>query len=266
MDIQNLEQTDVNFISDLLPFGWEDVVSIIDWYTHTGFCYPVKVCIDKKIIGIGTAIVHNKTAWLAHIIVHTDHRNQGIGKDITQTLVDTSFSKGCETIYLLATDLGESVYRKIGFETETEYMIFTCESSGGNFESDENIVEIKSDFNKQILDLDRQVSGEDRILVLEQHLSDGYIYLIDNEVQGFYMPNLGNGLIIAATNTAGEELMKLRLRSKDFAAFPVDNTNLSTFMKQYNFKEDRSEKRMILGRKRNWQPQNIYNSIGGNLG
>ena len=266
MDIQNLEQTDVNFISDLLPFGWEDVVSIIDWYTHNSFCYPVKVCIDKKIIGIGTAIVHNKTAWLAHIIVHTDHRNQGIGKDITQTLVDTSFSKGCETIYLLATDLGEPMYRKIGFETETEYMIFTCESSGGNFESDENIVEIKSDFNKQILDLDRQVSGEDRILVLEQHLSDGYIYLIDNEVQGFYMPNLGNGLIIAATNTAGEELMKLRLRSKDFAAFPVDNTNGITFMKQNNFKEDRSEKRMRLGMKRNWQPQNIYNSIGGNLG
>ncbi|MFZ1320357.1 MAG: GNAT family N-acetyltransferase [Ignavibacteria bacterium] len=266
MDIQNLKQTDIKFIHDLLPFGWEDVVSIIDWYTHTSFCYPIKVCIDKKIIGVGAAIIHNKSAWLAHIIVHADFRKQGIGKKITETLVDTSHSKGCETIYLLATDLGEPVYRKIGFEIETEYMIYKCEAVSGLFKGNENIVAISSQFKKQILDLDRQASGEDRILVLEQHLSDGFLFLKDNEVQGFYMPNLGNGLIIASTDMAGVELMKLRFQSKDFAAFPIENLKGTEFMKQNNFKEDRSEKRMRLGKKRNWQPQNIYNSIGGNLG
>lgn len=127
MDIQNLEHIDINFISDLLPIGWEGVIPTIDSYININFCFPIKVSIDNKIVGIGTTIIHNETAWLAHIIVHPDYRNQRIGKIITQTLVDNSYSKDCETIYLLATELGEPVYKKIGFETETEYIVFKRE-------------------------------------------------------------------------------------------------------------------------------------------
>lgn len=266
MDIQNLEHIDINFISDLLPIGWEGVIPTIDSYTDTNFCFPIKVSIDKKIVGIGTTIIHNETAWLAHIIVHPDYRNQSIGKVITQTLVDSSYSKSCETIYLLATELGEPVYKKIGFETETEYIVFKREGASEIFKNPGNIVAISNDFKKQILDLDRQVSGEDRILLLEQHLSNGFLYLQDNEAQGFYLPNLGEGLIIATTNSAGHELMKLRLKSKGFAAFPIDNVSATEFMRQNNFKASMTQKRMRLGKKRNWQPTNIYNRIGGNLG
>lgn len=266
MDIQNLEHIDINFISDFLPIGWEGVIPTIDSYTNSNFCFPIKVCIDKKIVGIGTTIIHNKTAWLAHIIVHPDYRNQSIGKVITQTLVDTSYSKDCETIYLLATELGEPVYKKIGFEMETEYIVFKSEGTNGTFMNSDNIVAINSGFKKQVSELDRQVSGEDRILLLEQNLSDGFLYLQDNEVQGFYLPNLGDGLIIATTNSVGQELMKLRLKSKGFASFPIDNLSAIEFMHQNNFNQVRTQKRMRLGKKRNWQPKNIYNRIGGNLG
>lgn len=266
MDIKKLEHSDINFISDLLPIGWESAIPTIEFYTKTNFCFPIKVTIDNKIVGIGTTIIHKETAWLAHIIVHADYRNQSIGKIITQTLVDNSYSKGCETIYLLATELGEPVYKKIGFETETEYLFFKREGTNGSFKNTENIVAFNNDFKNQILNLDKQVSGEDRILLLEQHLSDGFLYLQDNETQGFYLPNLGDGLIIATTNSAGQELMKLRLKSKDFASLPIDNFSATEFMKQNNFNKVRTEKRMRLGKERNWQPTNIYNRIGGNLG
>lgn len=266
MHIKKLEHSDINFISDLLPSGWESVIPTIDFYTKTNFCFPIKVSIDNKIVGTGTTIIHNKTAWLAHIIVHAAYRNQSIGKIITQTLVDSSYSKGCQTIYLLATKLGEPVYKKIGFETETEYIVFKKEGTNETFRDSENIVAINNDFKKLIWDLDRQVSSEDRILLLEQHLSDGFLYLQNNEAQGFYLPNLGDGLIIATTNSAGLELMKLRLKTKDFAAFPIDNVGATEFMRQKNFNEIRTEKRMRLGKKRNWEPKNIYNRIGGNLG
>lgn len=223
MDIQNIEHKDVKCIADILPFGWEDVIPIIDSYTKSKNCFPVKVSIDKKIVGIGTTIIHNETAWLAHIIVHADYRKQSIGTEITRTLIDTAYSKGSETIYLLATDLGEPVYRKIGFENEAEYIIFKCEVMNKTIKNSDNIVAIKNDFKKQVLDLDRKVTGEDRTLIIEEHLSDGFLYLQENKVQGFYLPNLGHGLIIANTITAGQVLMKLRLRSKDFAAFPIEN-------------------------------------------
>ncbi len=266
MDLQTLEHSDINLITGLLPPGWEGIIPTIDFYTNSNFCSPIKVTIDKKIVGIGTTILHNDTAWLAHIIVHSDYRNQSIGKLITQTLVESSNSKCCDTIYLLATDLGEPVYKKIGFETETEYLFFKGEKAIGSFTNSENIIAFNSDFKKQILNLDRQVSGEDRMLQLEQHLSSGFVYLQDNDVMGFYLPTLGDGLIIATTNSAGQELMRLRLTSKDFASFPIDNVSATEFMSQNNFKQVRKEKRMRLGEKRNWQPTNIYNRIGGNLG
>lgn len=266
MEIQTLEHSDINFISDLLPIGWDSAIPAIEFYTKANFCFPIKVSIDNKIVGIGTTIIHNETAWLAHIIVHPDYRNRRIGKIITQALVDTSNSKGCNTIYLLATELGEPVYKKVGFETETEYLYFKGEKTIGTYTKSENIVAFNSDFKKQISNLDRHVSGEDRMIQLEQHLSSGFVYSQDNDVKGFYLPTLGDGLIIASTNSAGQELMKLRLRSKEFAAFPIDNINATEFMLQNNFNQVRTEKRMRLGQKRNWQPTNIYNRIGGNTG
>lgn len=268
MDIQELEHIDINFISDLLPISWEGAIPTIYSYTSTNNCFPIKVIIDKKIVGIGTTIIHNKTAWLAHIIVHPDYRNQRIGKIITQTLVDNAYSKGSETIYLLATELGEPVYKAIGFETETQYIVFKREGTNESFKNteNENIIPFSNDLKRQILNLDRQVSGEDRTLLLEQYLSDGFLYLQDNEMQGLYLPNLGDGLIIATTNSAGQELMKLRLKSKDSASFPIDNLSAIELMKQNNFREVRTEKRMRFGKKRTWQPTNIYNRIGGNLG
>jgi len=266
MNIETLEHNDINLLADLLPPGWENVLPTIDFYTTSNFCYPIKITIDKKIVGLGATIINNDTAWLAHIIVHHDYRNHGIGKFITQTLVDNATHKRCETIYLLATELGEPVYKKVGFETETEYLSFKDTKTIGAFTYSENIVAFTDDFKKQIANLDQQVSGENRMFQFEQHLSNGFVFLQDNNMKGFYLPTFREGLIIAITSSAGQELMKLRLSTKENVSFPADNLSAREFMHQNNFKVIRTEKRMRLGKKRNWQPTNIYNRIGGNLG
>lgn len=101
---------------------------------------------------------------------------------------------------------------------------------------------------------------------LESHLSSGYVYLEENKVMGYYLPGLGDGLIIASTKEAGQELMRMRLTTKDFAVFPTDNLPATEFMQLQHFKEIRRQKRMRLGKQRNWEPAMIYNRIGGNLG
>ena len=124
MNIHPLKPDDLAHIPALLPPGWDTALPAIQFYTASDFCFPIKVSIDHKIVDTSTAIIHHEVAWLAHIIVHPDFRNQGIGKLITESLVKMAHAKSCDTLYLLATELGEPVYRKVGFETETEYLFF----------------------------------------------------------------------------------------------------------------------------------------------
>ncbi|MEO6288778.1 MAG: GNAT family N-acetyltransferase [Ginsengibacter sp.] len=235
-------------------------------FTQNLLFVPIKLIVDEKIAGIGTAINNNDVAWLGHIIVHPDSRNQGIGKLITQFLVDISQAKNCGTIYLIATDLGEPVYKKIGFETETEYLFFKDIKPNQSWTTSKNIIAFTNDFRSQIANLDKRVSGEDRLINLAQYLEGGFVYQENNIVEGFYLPALGEGLIIANTNLPGQELMKFRLATRDDAVFPVDNLSATELMRQYNLKEFRRAKRMRLGTKRTWQPASIYNRIGGHLG
>lgn len=266
MEVQLLQPNDLAHIPALLPPGWDTALPAIQFYITSDFCFPIKVSIEHKIVGTGTAIIHHDVAWLAHILVHPDHRNQGIGKLITEYLDEMAHAKSCDTLYLLATELGEPVYRKIGFETETEYLFFKGEKSIDITILDECIVKYSSAYEKQIIDLDHQVSGEDRMFHLKPHLSSASVYVVDNIVEGYYLPTMGDGMIIATTNASGQALMRLRLTTKDFAVFPIDNVNAATFIQQHPFTEVRRQKRMRLGTKRNWQPEHIYNRIGGNLG
>ena len=266
MNIQPLKPDDLPQIPALLPPGWDTAMPAIQFYTTSDFCFPIKVTMDNKMVGTGTSIIHRDVAWLAHILVHPDHRNQGIGKMITKTLVEIANDKRCDTIYLLATELGEPVYRKIGFEPETEYVTYRREMQNEVYVDAGNIITYTDHLKEQISMIDRLVSGEDRLFHLETHLSNGFVYVVNNNVEGYYLPTMGDGLIIATTGKAGQAFMSLRLTTKDFAVFPIDNVSAATFIQQHPFTEVRRQKRMRLGRKRNWQPEYIYNRIGGNLG
>ena len=59
-----------------------------------------------------------------------------------------------------------------------------------------------------IMKLDREVSGENREKLLVSYISNALVYLDRNTVKGYYIPGLGEGLIIADTVKAGMELMK----------------------------------------------------------
>ncbi|MCF8429018.1 MAG: GNAT family N-acetyltransferase [Bacteroidia bacterium] len=266
MEIQVLTQNDLDLMAELQPKGWPDILPAILCYVQSPNCFPIKLIYKKKIIGIGTTIINSDTAWLAHIIIHPDYRNVGFGSIITQKLVSSLFDKNIATIYLIATELGQPVYEKIGFLEETEYLFFKDFKSDKSIGVSNNIVPFVDEYKSQILALDFKASGENRIQLIKPNLVEGFAYLNGDIVEGFYLPTLGEGMIVANSNIAGIELMKLRMTTKDNIAFPIENKEATNFMCQNNYKEFKTAKRMRLGIKRGWQPQNIYNRIGGNLG
>jgi hypothetical protein len=98
-----------------------------------------------------------------------------------------------------------------------------------------------------------------------EFINTAFVYF-NNKVEGFYMPDFGDGLIVAINPEAGIELMKMRNRTKNIAVLPVDNNVALEFLFQNNFKHYRTAKRMTLGEELNWCPEMIFNRVSGQVG
>ena len=255
---------DMQRLPSLQPEGWSDITSAFEFYLKNNFCYPFKVCIDNDLAGVGTAISFGNTAWLAHIIVHRDFRNRGVGQIITNFLVEFLKQTPCETIFLLATKLGYPVYRKAGFTVESDYIFF----KDGKLlvPASQEIVPMQDQYTDAILALDQKISGESRQSILTPHLHGTFVYVRDSIVQGFFIPSLGDGLIVADNSEAGLALMTERNKNHERFILPDRNIEAIEFLKRYHFIEYQRGTRMRLGKSITWHPAKYFNRIGGNMG
>ncbi|MGP8214815.1 MAG: GNAT family N-acetyltransferase [Bacteroidia bacterium] len=265
MDALLFENADLKYLNELQPTGWDNITPAFNFYLDSAFCKAIKVVAGEKIIGIGAFIIHEGVAWLAHIIVHKDYRNKGTGGFITQYLIDHIPGK-CETIYLIATDMGEPLYKKLGFVAEAGYSFFNNGSFNNATEISDNIKSFSEEYLEQILSLDKEAYGENREAHLKDYIYGSFVFVADNKVQGFYLPAFGNGLIVATGPIAGTELMKLRSKSFDTFILPSGNKPAIACLLNHNYSRFRVAKRMRLGKNRAWQPGNIYNRVSGQIG
>jgi hypothetical protein len=266
MTIQPLLYADIPLLEELQPPGWGDIRFNFQYHTQSPICDPVKAVIDNKIAGVGTTIRHSDTAWLAMIIVHPGYRNLGAGKTITRALIDSLDADLFKTIYLDATDLGYPVYLKSGFEVQTEYMHFKCEQYNRDQPVSTSIIPFHEQYRNEILEMDKRVSGEGRADTLNLYITTSFLFIGNNKMLGFYIPALYDGLIIAENEAAGIELMKLRLKTKQFASVPVGNKAALEFLRNHPFEYVRTSRRMIRGEGRHWNPEGLFNRISGALG
>lgn len=257
---------DISILDELRPPDWTDIKVPFQFYLSSDFCFPIKLTHEDKIIGVGCAIIHDDVAWLGHIIVHPEFRNQGHGTSITKELLKIATEKNTVTQFLIATEMGAPVYSKLGFVTETEYLFYKDIVLKDTFVPSDNRFPFQEKYFDQLCQLDKKLSSENRVVHLTENCNSGTLYLENDRVLGFYFPNFGEGIILAENPSAGIELLKLHLTNNDKVVFPIDNTFALQLMTQHSFAFFRKAKRMRLGIKRDWIPSSIYNRIGGNLG
>jgi GNAT superfamily N-acetyltransferase len=267
MQIRPLTGIDIPHLPGFQPADWSDIVPAFEFYLRTSFCSPLKAVAGETMVGVGAAISFGSTGWLAHIIVHPEFRRQGAGGAIVHGLVRRLRATGCRTMLLIATDMGHPVYLRAGFVDQAEYAFFDGRSGddrSGWPDAVSSFVEADED---RILWLDREVSGEDRRSLLVPVLRGGFVYRRGGAaVDGFYLPSLGEGLIVAADDEAGLALMKVKYSTCLRAVLPCENTAGMEFLREHGFAETRRVSRMILGEPIRWRPQRLYSRIGGNLG
>lgn len=265
MIIEKIIENDIQYISEFQPDGWPDIIPVFKFYIKNSFCHPIKAMINNKIVGVGSGISFGKTAWLAHIIVNPEFRKKGIGTLIVNYLCNFLKENGVFTISLIATELGFPVYQKTGFIEQTEYIFFDRVEVLKNHIS-KSINYFSSQDVEDIFFLDKKISGEDRSIIIKEKLQNSFLYKKKNKILGYYLPDLGEGLIIADDIEAGIELMKLRYMKLNKGALPIDNKDGIQFLKDNGFKETKRAKRMIFGEKLKWNPSKLFNRIAGNYG
>ncbi|MBN1151285.1 GNAT family N-acetyltransferase [candidate division WOR-3 bacterium] len=262
--IENITEDDEKALGLMQPSEWGDIVPLFKFYASKEFCRPLAIRENSQIVGVGTAIFFEKTAWLAHIIVREDKRNKGFGKKILDDLLETTF--GCESVSLIATELGLPLYEKAGFREVTEYVVLESEKATGHTDSAPYVRRLSRDDIKGVLALDEKISGEKRSELLLEKLCGGIVHKPENHLRGYFLPGLGEGLIFAEDDEAGEHLMKYRMSVEKKAVLPRDNVKGIDCLASYGFSKKKRVKRMIYGKEFPWHPEMVWNRIGGNFG
>lgn len=267
MQCEKLTHSEIDRISYLQPEGWPDIKDAFRFYCSSDFCNPIKITLDTQIVGIGNSIMFDKTAWLAHIIVSPDYRKQGIGFRMVNSLLSDIKTRGIETALLLATELGEPVYLKSGFRKVSDYSFFKREAVNAEKYYTNKIHSYKLDYYNDIIRLDIYISGENREKLIKDYLRESFVYISNGTINGFYIPNLGEGPVFALTKDAGKELMRFKYSTINKAAIPGENKAGIDFLKELGFAGTNTVgKRMIWGYDTEWKPEMVYSRIGGNLG
>lgn len=266
--IRTFSTADVARVSHLQPDGWDNIETFFRFYTESPFCHAIKIEDGHHITAVGSLIKFESTAWFAHIIVESRHRRGGLGSMITRELIRCAEKNGCDRQLLIATAMGSPLYEQFGFRRSCDYHYYH-EHTPEDVVQDPNIRPLGPEDVSSVLALDLRATGEVRAGVLLPHIKQGHVYpgADPKTIDGFYLPTLGEGLIVAESSRAGSALMKFRLATtKPAPVMPAGNQHANRLLVDWGFKLRDSASRMVRNGEDPLDPQRIFNRIGGHVG
>jgi GNAT superfamily N-acetyltransferase len=266
--IQPFTAADVARISHLQPDGWQSIKTFFQFYTEAGFCLPLKIEDNNRVVAVGSLILHTETAWLAHIIVEPGIRRKGYGLAITEELIASAEKVGRNIQLLIATDMGMPLYERFGFRHSCDYK-FYHEPAPGMVDIPSRVRSLEPADFPEILSLDRRASGEDRGALLSRYSDRGWVCMDSQRrrVCGYFLPDLGEGTIVAQDIEAGRDLMKLRLAKVGTApVLPAGNHAANAFLRDVGIKFKSSAARLVRNGDDPFNQRMVFNRVGGHLG
>ncbi len=268
--IVDFKKEDTSITHELFPASWNfDFYSFINHYFNQPYFKGFSIINGNNVIGFGNLLFFDHIGWLGNIVVSEEYRNLGLGTKITKFLINQGKTIGIRTFSLIATEPGIPIYKKLGFNIDQNYIFY----QSGNDSKKTILPEIKIEkANKKnlhkIIDLDSEITGEKRHLLLEQLLPG--IFFINNKTgntSGVYIKNLGSGLILANDPKSGIELLKLKMLDNDpQIVVPAKNKFAIDYLEQSGYKNNNTAPRMVLGDNLKWKADSIYSRGSGYSG
>jgi GNAT superfamily N-acetyltransferase len=86
--------------------------------------------LDGRPAGISMTIVAHGVAGIFWVGCTSEARGRGLGRAMTAAALDAGFAMDAESASLQASPMGESLYRRMGFETIYDYRLYLCPAPG----------------------------------------------------------------------------------------------------------------------------------------
>ena len=123
--IRPFKVEDSKIIHQLYPDNWDfNFNSYIKNYFGKKYFIAITLLVDGQAAGFGSIIIFREIGWLGNIVIAEKYRGKGLGTKITNKLLVIGKESGVKTFNLVATDMGESIYKNLGFEKEFLYEFY----------------------------------------------------------------------------------------------------------------------------------------------
>lgn len=119
LQFRSFLEEDVEFAIKLTDKeGWYLTEYDLSYYLKPPGMGVVALESDEK-IGLATASIFGKSAWIGNVVLDESKRQGGIGREMVGELISRLEKSGAETLLLYAYDRSKSLYERIGFEFDT---------------------------------------------------------------------------------------------------------------------------------------------------
>ncbi len=268
-DIRAIRAEEIPLLESFAPADWNsDLPEEFAFHEGHPYFHPLVAEVDGRVVGCAQGVLNGDAGWLGNIIVLPSFRGRGVGTALTQALMDWFRSRGCAHQILIATALGEPVYRRLGFRVVSRYLFLVRKGPGGG-EEPPGIRRLSASDAPRVLALDRAIAGEDRKTFLGRFLAGGWGHVDSGSgsVDGFFLPDLGQGVVLAENDRAGLALLRLKLcLGCTKVVIPEGNGASREFLLRAGFRETGRAPRMALGEDVAWQPRRVYSRGAGYCG
>ena len=264
---RDLELHDIPQLASFAPEEWGIALDAA-LLQHVGRSYfHARVAsIGSRIVAVGQGIATGRNGWIGNIIVQPDVRNRGFGSRMTQVVMAELHSRGCSSMLLVATPMGEPVYTRLGFRRASEYVFLDVPRLPPPRTSAIRRLN-PADLN-DVLGMDARVSGETRAELLDPHLASGWVHADPgSRIDGVFLPTFGAGLVLGEATSAGLDL--LRFKHAYFsrqAVVPAANAAAVQFLVAHGARETARAPRMALGEEADWRPECVFARAAGFCG
>lgn len=271
--VRVLLSADVPVATCLMQRGsWHVRQSWLEFATRHAACIPLAIDVDGELAATGIATVNGPVGWVGTIFVDPAQRGRGLGRRMTEALLDRLGDRGCRTILLTASGMGQPLYEKLGFRTLSIEHVLSAQGVAGGTDDDGVAPMTKADL-PEVEELDRAATGEERGHLIRAFSREGWVLRDDRDaLRGFVIRSgIGGAALVAPDADDARRLIAHRrglVGPNRTVGLGVLEENLDeiTQLTAEGWAEAWHGPRMILGEPLAWQPKAIWGQFNHAVG